>query len=309
MALPVNSDWDYTLNVKSPNQLLSEAIGPLFVGFNISAALFGVICAQACLYFKRYSQDGTLKAIVVTLLLLETLNIALVAHGLFVCAISNHGSFRCFSHTVWSLVIQLIPSILIVAIVQYVWIMRIRTLSRSKRRSQVAIVMLSLVFIQMGMSITLAAIAYKSRKLGVIQSERWPVVASFILRTFNDISLTGLLCYHLQRYKNGLRATDSIIHKLMGYGLRAGLFNCMGSIATMILLVVMPKRLVYAGVYLVFSRMYTNSLLAMLNWRRSPPEADLEGSERELVELSTVDWGPSISSRVMPLTIPELENM
>lgn len=38
----------------------------------------------------------------------------------------------------------------------------------------------------------------------LIQSQL-PVGLCFFLRTFNDISVTAMLCYHLQRSKNGLR--------------------------------------------------------------------------------------------------------
>jgi len=254
-----------------------------------------------------------LKSIVIALLFLETLDIALVTHGIFICGIPERDSFRCFLHPPRSLALQIIPTAIIVGIVQYVWVMRIRTLSRSERKNHVAVGMLCLVVVQMGISIILMALVFKSSRWGVIQGERWPVVASFVLRAFNDLSLTVFLCYHLQRSKTGIRRTDSLIQKLMGYGLRAGLFNCMGSIAIMVLLVAIPTRLIYMAVYLIFARLYSNSLLAMLNWRRprrTSELADSRSSEPEAVELSTMQyWDQPMSSRARPLTIPELENM
>jgi len=103
---PDKIDGDTTLNVISPAQLLTQSVGPLFIGYNISAALFGLICAQACLYFKRHSQDfAWIKSIAVVLLLLETFHIAFVTHGVFVCAVSNHGNFGCFSRTPRTIVV------------------------------------------------------------------------------------------------------------------------------------------------------------------------------------------------------------
>jgi len=317
MALPelkrAHFDKESSLTTTITAQLVSEAIGPLFIGFIVSAALYGVLCAQACLYFKRHSQDSTrLKSIITILLILETLDIILVTHGIFVCAISEHGTFLCFHHPPRTIVVQILPTALIVAIVQYVWVMRIRTLSHSKRKNQLVVSMLFLIFTGMGMSITLMGLASKSPKWGVIQGELWPVVASFALRAFNDLSLTGFLCYYLQHSKTGILKTDSMIQKMIGYGLRAGLFNSMGSIATMASLIVIPRRLVYMGIYLSFARVYTNSLLAMLNWRRSGQTSELAHPEvlEGDVELSTVQyWGLPMSSRARPLTIPELENM
>jgi len=279
---------------------VNETISPLLIGFTISAALFGVTCAQGCLYFSWHSQDSTqLKSIVIALLLLETFHVALVAHAIFVYTISNHGDLNRLNNAVWSILIQVLPSTLIVAIVQYVWIMRIRILSQSNRRTQVAVGMLSSVVIEMGTTITLTAIGCTSMGWSGVDRERWPVMACFVLRAFNDMLVTGSLCYHLQRTKNGLRETDGMIQTMMWYGLRAGLLNCMGSIALMVLLAVMPTSLAYIGVYVVFARLYTNSLLAMLNWRRPQNTSDrvgLKTSESEAIELSTVRWGLSMSS-------------
>jgi len=52
--------------------------------------------------------------------------------------------------------------------------------------------------------------------------------------------------------KNGLQETDGMIQTIMGYGLRAGLLSCMGSLALMIVLIMMPNKLHYAGVYIVW---------------------------------------------------------
>jgi len=89
------------------------------------------------------------------------------------------------------------------------------------------------------------------------------VVACSCLRAFNDTFATGLLCYHLQRSRSGLRRTDGMIQTMMGYGLRAGLLNCIGSVALTVLLTVMPREPYYVGIYVISCRVYANSLLAM----------------------------------------------
>jgi len=142
------------VNAKDPGHLVNETVGPLFVACIISTALFGLTSAQSCLYFKRHSQDNTgLKSVVVTLLFLETFHLILIIHALFDYTITNHGISSHLNTSVWSLLIQVVPATLVVAIVQYVWIIRIKTLSQNHRRAQIAAAMLSLVFINAGMSI------------------------------------------------------------------------------------------------------------------------------------------------------------
>jgi len=260
-----------TLNpdLNSPAQLAHDLIGPLFIAFIISSALFGVTCAQACLYFRRYTQDSTrLKSIVITLLFLESCNIAFVTYGMFVYTIIDRGDINCLTGILWSMLFQVVPANLVVTLVQYVWIIRIWTVSRSPRRTQITAAMLSSVLIEAVISIAWVVAAHTSTHWGQVQGVMWASVASFILRTFNDIVLTTLLCYHLQRSKNGLQETDSMIQTMIGYGLRAGVLNCMGSISLMVLVVTLPTKPYYVGVHVISARIYANSLLVMLNWRR-----------------------------------------
>jgi len=299
-------------NFNSPAQLPHELIGPLFIAFIISSALFGLTCAQTGLYFRRYSGDSTrLKSIVITLLFLESCNITLVIYGIFVYTIIDRGDISCLNGILWSMLFQVVPANLVVTLVQYVWIIRIWTLSRSPRRTQITAAMLSSVLIEAVISIAWVVAAHTSTHWGQVQAVKWASVASFILRTFNDVVLTTLLCYHLQRSKNGLQETDNMIQKMMGYGLRAGGLNCMGSIALMVLVITLPTKPYYVGVHVISARIYANSLLAMLNWRHQkklePKVLDAaELSSEAAMELSTTHWGFTMASQ---LTIPDFDNM
>ncbi|KIM92340.1 hypothetical protein PILCRDRAFT_810386 [Piloderma croceum F 1598] len=281
-----------------------EIIGPLFIAFILSTMLFGVSCAQGCLYFKQRWQDSTqLKYIVFAILCLETTNITLVTHGIFMYIIIDHGDFTCLNGRMWSLLFQVIPANLIVTLVHYVWIIRIRTLSRSPRRANIALAMQASVFIEAGLSITWLILASMSASWGKLTSAKWTCVTAFLFRLFNDISLTALLCYHLQRSKNGLRKTDSMIQTMMGYGLRSGVINCFGSLTLIMLITILPTKPYYTGVHAITARLYANSLLAMLNRRheKSSEATDLKGSEIVgvgAVELSTVNWDVTMRSQI-----------
>jgi len=250
-----------------------------------------------------------LKCIVTGLLFLEALHIILVTHSVFVYTISGHGNFNRLGDVVWSVLIQVLPGTLVVALVQSVWIIRIRTLNLSHRGTLVTVVMLSLVFIEAGMSIAWMVAIFFFPRWGAAKGVMRIIVASFCLRAFNDTFATGLLCYHLQRSKNGLRGTDGIIQTMIGYGLRAGLLNCIGSVASTVLLGIMPHEPYYVAIYVIFSRVYANSLLAMLNWRMPQKAICTNNSDPEAIELSSAHLGLSISSFVTHFTIPELENM
>ncbi|KIM92432.1 hypothetical protein PILCRDRAFT_810487 [Piloderma croceum F 1598] len=307
-----NLDGDNTLDAKNAAHLVTETIGPLLVGFTISAALFGVTCAQSSLYFKRHSQDNMwLKSVVIALLFLETFHVALVTHAIFVYTIADRGSLNHLNDSVWSILIQVVPAALVVALVQYVWIVRIRTLSQSHKTRQFAVAMLFLIAVDAARSIAWMAAAFTSPRWGSVKGVQWSIVAAYSLRVFNDTCITGLLCCHLQRSKNGLRESDGMIHTMIGYGLRAGLLNCMCSVVLVVLLIIMPTKPYYVVVNIICSRVYANSLLAMLNWRTplKPTERTSPNPNLGQVELSSAHWGLSMSqsSPSSHFAIPEIE--
>ncbi|KIM92338.1 hypothetical protein PILCRDRAFT_810382 [Piloderma croceum F 1598] len=282
-----------------------EMIGSLLVISTISTALFGVSLAQGCLYFNRHWQDSTrLKCIFAPARILEAINLAFTTHGMFVYTIIDRGDFAYLDGTLWT-----VPANLVVTLVQYVWVIRIRTLSKSPRRAQIAVAMHASIFIEAAWPI----LARTSVHWGTMTVVRWTCVTSLILRASNDIALTGLLCHYLQRSKNGLRETDSMIQTMIGYGLRAGLINCIGSITLALLVIIMPTKPYYVGIHSLTARFYANSLLAVLNQRREK-SAELAGwqasefSQAEVMELSSANWG-TMGSQATRLTISDFHEM
>jgi len=213
-----------------------------------------------------------MKCIVTGLLILEALDTVLVTHAVFVYSVVDHAHPELLDRIVWSTPAQLFPSALIVAAVQYVWIMRIWTLSRSRWRKQILIALFTLVIIEAAASITCMIVSLIVGSWVKIKgAAEWAVTASFILRAVNDLLIAGYLCWCLQGARNGFLQTDGLIRKMMIYGLNTGLLCCSCSLALVISLAILPTKLYFVATYFVVTRVYANSLLAMLNWRKIPP--------------------------------------
>ncbi|KZP29843.1 hypothetical protein FIBSPDRAFT_1038560 [Athelia psychrophila] len=290
MEYLVTRDWDDTLHV-TPQQLVYATAAPIFLGFTTATALWGVACAQGVMYFKRDGrQDGPrIKAVVVILLLLELFHFTVTAHATYESLIIFRMNYLNLNDPTWSLLAQAVPSALIVLIVRYVWTMRVWALSKSWVRNIIAIAMILLSFGEAGLTVGWMSAEFTAPYWGEIYSARWGVLAVFFLRAFNDLSAASLFCCYLNRSKNGFEETDSIIRKLIRYGLGAGLFTSLGSIALVIVLALLPRQAWFMSVYLTCTRVYVISLLAMLHWRRAPSKFTKEPAE-EGIELSTMRW-------------------
>ncbi|EGN96127.1 hypothetical protein SERLA73DRAFT_185689 [Serpula lacrymans var. lacrymans S7.3] len=283
------------MNVFSPD--LGPTLGALFIAFIISTLLYGVTSAQTFIFFKRGAHNGrNYKAIVTVLWILHTLHFIFISHSTHYYAVTSHGNFDALGTPIWSLFAQMLPTILTVGVVQYVWTMRIWTLSNSPRRTPVAISMCLLVLLDVVFTIVWFIKHINESTWADIHHD-WIIFCSFSLVAFNDILATFLLCVTLHRSKNGIRETDNLISTLMAYALNTGLLTSLVSIAMIILIFLTPLQLYYIALYIIIGGLYANALLALLNWktlqaRRAWKRRGMSRlqSRDSVFELSTIPW-------------------
>ncbi|OBZ75227.1 hypothetical protein A0H81_04629 [Grifola frondosa] len=192
---------------------------------------------------------------------------------------------------------SVIPSSISIGIVQYVWIMRIWTLNRHKRRTLIAYCMLSLVVLEWVASIVLLVRVFCISSFGFIPSITWLVATAISLMTINDLISSSYFCYLLHTSRDGLCATDTLINKLMIYGVNTGLLTCLGSLSLLAVLVAQPEKSYYVAIYVVVPKLYINSLLAMANWRSSVLSSTIRRTSQGEVSLQLTSVQLSTLSR------------
>jgi len=250
-------------------QALADTIGALLIGMGFAAALYGVNCAQ-CLIFFRWSSQGllNLRLIIAVLWLLETIHLGLLSHALYCNVVTHHGDLNRFKFTlgIWSIMVQLIPTFLIVVIVQHIWIWRIWTLNQSVWRTTIAMGMAVLSLAGCVLLFTWFIRRYPDTHSADVIDQLLLVSLSFLI--LNDVLSNFTLCFILYRSKNGIRDTDSTLSILMAYAINTGLITCMGSITFLVLVCLTPLKYYHLASHAVFAKVYLNSLLSMLNYRR-----------------------------------------
>ncbi|KAJ3474244.1 hypothetical protein NLI96_g12571 [Meripilus lineatus] len=210
---------------------LGGTFGALFIGWIISTTLYGLACSQAVAYFRRYIYDHT------PLKLSDTLGTELEHHGgHFGNELSMILTCRCYL-----VKIQLVPGSMTVGTVQYLWIMRVWTLSQHKFRTFVAYFLLLMV------------------------------VTDWV------ISLTWLAS-----------VTNSLVNKLIIYGVNTSFIACVGTVSLMLVTIIAPRELYFIAIFAVLPKLYLNTYLAMLNWRRvSAPSGQEDPDGDSLIEFTT----------------------
>ncbi|KAH9178248.1 hypothetical protein EDB89DRAFT_1930195 [Lactarius sanguifluus] len=82
---------------------VDNILGVFFLGVIFSSILYGVIWLQVYSYFSQHCKgDGIfLKCFVALLLILDTLQLALVVHGFYVAGVTNFGDYLANLRPSW----------------------------------------------------------------------------------------------------------------------------------------------------------------------------------------------------------------
>ncbi|KAL1938060.1 hypothetical protein VTO73DRAFT_12071 [Trametes versicolor] len=110
------------------------------------------------------------------------------------------------------------------------------------------------------------------------QHYTWMDSVAFAAAVASDALTTGVLIYVLKASRTGFKKTDHIIDRLMLYAVNTGFLTGVFDLLALIFAVVYPDNLVYFAFSIVATKVYANSLLAVLNTRHSGIEGRDPGS-------------------------------
>ncbi|TFK41524.1 hypothetical protein BDQ12DRAFT_388149 [Crucibulum laeve] len=243
---------------------LTTTFGALLIGTFVSAFLYGATCLQTWHYFQSYSDPPLIKATVIILLVLETLHSAFCIHAIYYFLVTSYDNPLALLKCTWTAIGSVLVSALIIFLVHLFYAKRVYTVSRKNKIITVAIALLTLA--GFGMGIVKAFRLKYFYLFGAIVALQ---EASISVSVATDILIASSLSYHLHHSRTGLRSTDTLINKLTIFAINNGVLTSVFGIVTLIALRVKSDNLVYFAVFQVIGNLYTNSLLATLNARRS----------------------------------------
>ncbi|KAL7278343.1 hypothetical protein ACG7TL_008319 [Trametes sanguinea] len=97
----------------------------------------------------------------------------------------------------------------------------------------------------------------------------WMVSVAYGFAVSSDLILTGALVFVLHQSRTESKRTNSILDTLILYTVNTGLLTSIVSVFAFVFALVIPGNLIYAAISVVGAKLYANSVLALLNSRRS----------------------------------------
>ncbi|KAI0759571.1 hypothetical protein BD413DRAFT_271275 [Trametes elegans] len=134
-----------------------------------------------------------------------------------------------------------------------------------------------LLFTEFGFMVALTVRAFTGHDVQSLGKLTWIVSAIYGLAVTIDLLVTGVLITVLLNSKTGFNRTDSLIQTLIIYSINSGLITSIAGVISFVFALVLPGNMIYFAVGLIATKLYANSVLAVLNTRRFLSEQAMDG--------------------------------
>ncbi|KAI0637763.1 hypothetical protein C8Q77DRAFT_1214782 [Trametes polyzona] len=250
--------------------LLDATMGPLLIGMYY--------------YFTRYSRDPwTVKLLVVAVWTTDSIHQALISHSVYWYLITEYGNPTALTLLSKTIIVEVFFNAFTGLFVQSFFAARIWKLSGRKLYLVIPVVLLiagefgdlyfktfvDLVQIK-GLSISINAFA-----------------------AAGDVTIAAILCTILHMSRTGFSRSNTLINRLMVFAVNTGLLTSVCACLSLITIVALPDTFIYICFFFLVGRLYSNSLMATLNARKSLRDASTND-----VSVSLRDMQPAASTNL-----------
>ncbi|KAK7693759.1 hypothetical protein QCA50_003331 [Cerrena zonata] len=298
----------------SPSLLdLNNSLGIIYISIILIAFLCGITNLQAYIYFVRNPGDSlALKTTIAVLLyvyfynevkhrslelvfrLLDNLQLPLVTYAYYNLTITNFGSLLVLVQPQWGIIGYVGISVTVDVLVRGVYIYRVWVLSMRKKILSATLAVMSIA--TFGCGIMFAVEFGKSKGLSDISSLSWPIYLGLGTIAVCDVSIAAVLCVLLKRQATLSKHTYSIFRSLILYGINASALTSICAVISLILYATVTTSLVCIAFYCMLPKLYSISLLALLNSRKSLRERK---KEAEVIVISQTSNSSSYNRKQM----------
>ncbi|KIJ53443.1 hypothetical protein M422DRAFT_775550 [Sphaerobolus stellatus SS14] len=263
---------DSNVTVNAPAALLhgfslDNTLGALLIGLVVSTALFGLTSMQVWIYFNTYFNDPRfLKLVVGVLWILDLTHTVLITHAAYHFFINNFGNVAGLAKGEWSIIIEVAVTTMMTLLVQCFFAFRLYRLSHGNWVLVGCIFVLAMGHVALG---TLSVVRlFQIRLFSRVPEISDILSATLIVMAVNDALITLSLCYYLQKAQKKSKKHDAV-RLLTIYTIETGGLISVVVIINAVFALVMPSNWIFIGIEFVLAKLYSNSLLTILNSRAS----------------------------------------
>ncbi|KAF7299255.1 hypothetical protein MIND_00874200 [Mycena indigotica] len=247
---------------------------PVFVGMQFNWLLLGLLLVQVYYFYHAFPNERWgIKALVYTLLLIDLVETGIGSWATYEMLVKNWGNSQVFFHVTWAAFVQPFTAGLTSTIVQLFFVWRILKLKGSVLIVRLICLLISLISLAQGLcamvnSIRLGQALARTSDLdgaaGQLNTKIWlgGAVAADML-----IAITMSIILAAQRRSVPWAKTDSLITTLIIHAVETGSITTIAAVLQLALFLSHPENFMHNAPLLILTKLYSNIVLATLNWR------------------------------------------
>ncbi|RPD74470.1 hypothetical protein L226DRAFT_74988 [Lentinus tigrinus ALCF2SS1-7] len=274
--------------------VVDETMGALLIGVILSGIFYGISCSQIYYYFTRYQNDSrSLKMLVFSVWASDSIHQALISHSIYWYLITEYGNPVAMSMLNKTIVAEVLFNAFTGLFVQSFFVVRVWKLSEKKLYLVVPVAIL--VAAEFGVSATYTARAFWLRTFNDLAELRGLSICMNVFAAAADVAIAAILCTILHTSRTNFSKSNTLINKLIVFAVNTGLLTSVCACISLITFFAMPGAFIYILFYFLIGRLYSNSLMATLNARKSLREGsanDVSLSLRDMQPATTMLNGP-----------------
>ncbi|KDR71217.1 hypothetical protein GALMADRAFT_143928 [Galerina marginata CBS 339.88] len=253
---------------------VASKTGPRLLGYLFNYGLFGLLCMQVYMFFISFPKDPLRnKVLVYTIFALEVLQTVIVTISAFHVFASGYGDFSVYNSVDLAWLDVPIISGLVAFIAEGFYAYRISILSQS---TWVAMVIMLLATLQLGGSIAAAVVLKNAVLFSNLLSVQYSITAALWNggSALCDVIIAVCMTYYLSsRASESMKSTNVVVRRVITLVIETGTVTAAIAIINLILSVLPSKPAYYQLPSVILAKVYSNSMMAVLNSRmRTGPE-------------------------------------
>jgi len=230
--------------------------------------LYGMATVQAYRYTEgKFKDPFWIPTMVAFVWILETLHTVFLWMLLYLLTVTHYGQPSTLEEIPWTFAVTFPLSAWLGSITQIFFAYRVKVLSG---RMIIPIIAWSGSVLRCALGTTAGGLLITSKTIPVFFARyQWLATTPFVLNVVVDILNTSSLCYYLLRRRSSSKTTQRKVEKLVMYTIETGLITSLCAVAIAICSLILHDNIVYMGLFLVYPKLFSNSLFTSLNARQS----------------------------------------
>jgi hypothetical protein len=248
---------------------LDSTIGAVFLAVLFAIFMFGIMTLQVYVYLIGYPDDSPFQRFFVRgLWLLDLAHTVFISIMAYHYMVTNFANIQVLEKIHWTWAMALILEALITLLVQF--FLALRTYRIKRERWLLFTSSIFWTIAQLGFGIAASLFTLESKTFHDL-NEKLPraIAAAWCsVGVIGDIFIMIGLVSTLRSSRTGFRRSDHIISKLIQWSIESGIATTIFAILDLVLFVFV-HNLVHLIFNFMLAKLYTNTLMATLNARRS----------------------------------------